>query len=307
MNVLVTGGAGFIGSNIVDAYVELGHRVVVVDDLSTGRKRNLNAQAIFRQMDVRAAELERLFREYEIEFVSHQAARADVRTSIDKPEEFADVNIRGGVNLLECCRRTRVRGVVYASTGGCVYGEPLYTPTDERHPIQPRDPYGASKACFEIYLETYGRLYGLPFTIFRYPNVYGPRQNPLGEAGVVAIFANKMLKGEDVVINGAGTQERDFVFVDDVVEANLLATERSYNDAFNIGSGLGVDVNTIFAKLKTITGYGRSPGYGPPKTGEVRRSILASGKMLKKYGWKPQTDLDEGLERTVDSIRTHEA
>jgi len=187
MNVLVTGGAGFIGSNIVDVYVELGHRVIVVDDLSTGRRRNLNRKAIFVEMDVRSPEKGRLFREYEIEFVNHQAARGDVRASIHGPEEYADVNIRGGINLLECCRKNEVRGIVYSSTGGCVYGDPLYVPTDEAHPIRPRDPYGASKAGFEIYLETYRQLYGLPFTIFRYPNVYGPRQNPFGEAGVVTL------------------------------------------------------------------------------------------------------------------------
>ena len=307
MNILVTGGAGFIGSNIVDAYVSVGHHVVVLDDLSTGRRRNLNGKAVFVEMDVRSQELERLFHKHAIEFVNHQAARGDVRASIDGPEEYADVNIRGGVNLLECCRKTGVKGVIYSSTGGCVYGDPLYVPTDEKHPIRPRDPYGASKACFEIYLDMYRQLYGLPFTIFRYPNVYGPRQNPLGEAGVVSIFTKKMLRDAEVVINGTGTQERDFVFVDDIVRANLLATEKSYDDAFNVGTGIGVDVNTIFVKLEKITGYGRPAVYGPPKAGEVQRSILTREKVFKTCGWKPETDLDEGLARTVDYIKNHEA
>jgi len=307
VNILVTGGAGFIGSNIVDAYVGLGHRVVVMDDLSTGRRSNLNDKAVFVGLDVRSPDLERLFRDYAIEFVNHQAARGDVRASIDRPEEYADVNVRGGVSLLECCRKAKVRGVIYASTGGCVYGDAVYIPTDETHPIRPRDPYGASKACFEIYLQTYRKLYDLPFTIFRYPNVYGPRQNPFGEAGVVSIFTKKMVRDEQVIINGSGTQERDFVFVEDVVRANLLATQRSYDEAFNVGTGRGVSVNTIFAKLKAITGYGGSAVYGPPKAGEVERSILTSDRIFEACGWKAEVDLDEGLVRTVDYIKSHEA
>jgi UDP-glucose 4-epimerase len=306
VNILVTGGAGFIGSNIVDAYVALGHRVVVVDDLSTGRRRNLNGKTVFLEIDVRSPEMQQLFRKHEIEFVNHQAARGDVRASIDRPEEYADVNVRGGVNLLECCRKTGVRGVVYSSTGGCVYGDPLYVPTDEKHPIRPRDPYGASKASFEIYLEMYRQLYGLPFTIFRYPNVYGPRQNPFGEAGVISIFAKKMLRNEDVVINGTGTQQRDFVFVDDIVRANVLGTEKSYDDTFNVGTGIGVDVNTLFARLQKIMGYDRPPVYGPSKAGEVQRSILVSEKIFKACGWLPETELDDGLVKTVSYIKSYE-
>ena len=306
MNVLVTGGAGFIGSTVVDAYITRGHNVIVVDDLSTGRKRNVNNSAIFVETDIRDDCLEDLFKEYRIEFVNHQAARGDVRGSIDKPEEYADVNIRAGIKILECCRKYRVSGIIYSSTGGCVYGEPLSIPTDEQHPMQPRDPYGASKACFEIYLQMYKQLYDLPFTIFRYPNVYGPRQNPLGEAGVVSIFAKRMLLNAEIVINGAGNQERDFVFVEDVVRANVLATERNYNTVFNLGTGVGVNVNTIYQALKKITGYKKEAMYGPRKIGEVQRSILSNKKIFYECRWKPEVPLEEGLAKTVEHIKRYE-
>ena len=306
MNILVTGGAGFIGSNIVDSYLDLGHKVVVIDDLSTGRRHNVNPNAVFIQMDIRDDDIEWVFQQHRIEFVNHQAARGDVRASLARPEEYADVNIRGGIKLLECCRKYGVKGFIYSSTGGCVYGEPLHVPTDEKHPMQPRDPYGASKACFEIYLATYKEMYGIPFTILRYPNVYGPRQNPFGEAGGVSIFAKMMLLDQDVVINGTGNQERDFVFVADVVKANLLVSEHSYNTEFNLGTGVGVNVNTIYRELKMIAGYKRDAIYGLLKAGEVRRSILTSTKIFNLCGWKPEISLQEGLRKTVDHIKRYE-
>lgn len=305
MNILVTGGAGFIGSNIVDAYINGGHKVIIIDDLSTGRKTNIPKNAIFIEMDIRSSELKEVFRKYQIEFVNHQAARGDVRASIERPEEYADVNVRGGVNILENCRKNNVKGIIYSSTGGCVYGEPLYTPTKEEHPMQPRDPYGASKACFEIYLQMYKQLYDLNYTIFRYPNVYGPRQNPFGEAGVVSIFTKKMLDGKEIVINGDGNQERDFVFIGDVVRANLLATEKPLNNVFNLGSSAGINVNVIFERLKSITGYTLAAKNGPAKIGEVQRSILSAEKILKALGWKPEVSLYDGLVKTVDYIKAN--
>src|SRR5437667_9231893 len=195
MKILVTGGAGFIGSHIVDAYLAAGHEVVVVDDLFTGRRENVNPACEFHQMNIRDARLEGLFQSHRFELVSHQAALGNVRASMEDPMSYADVNVRGGVNVLECCRKYGVRKIVYSSTGGCVYGEPRYLPADEGHPLQPRDPYGASKAGYELYLPVYQMNYGLSYTILRYPNVYGPRQDPFGEAGVVSIFAGQMLRG----------------------------------------------------------------------------------------------------------------
>jgi len=304
MNILVTGGAGFIASNIVDAYIKLGHKVVVIDDLSTGRKSNLNKAVVFLEMDIRDSKLESVFKEHKIEFVNHQAARGDVRASIERPMEYADVNVVGGINILECCRKNNVKGIIYSSSGGCVYGEPQYVPTTEEHPMQPRDPYGASKACYEIYLQTYRQLYGINYTIFRYPNVYGPRQNPFGEAGVVSIFAKKMITGQDIIINGDGEQIRDYVFIDDVVKGNLLATERTDNTIYNLGTGVGTSVNAIFDKLRKILDYNKMPVHGPAKSGEVSRSLLSYDKIKMARGWTPAVSFDEGLAKTVNYVRT---
>ncbi len=306
MNILVTGGAGFIGSNIVDAYLALGHSVVVIDDLSSGREKNVSKDALFYKMDIRDKNLQEIFTKHRIEFVCHQAARGDVRGSVERPMEYADVNVCGGINLLQCSVQSRVKGFIYSSTGGCVYGEPQFVPTTEEHPMQPRDPYGASKASFELYVDTYRQLYGLEYTIFRYPNVFGPRQNPFGEAGVVSIFTKKMLQHEQVIINGDGTQVRDYIFVKDVVRANMLATERNANTVFNLGSGRGTDVNTLFGELKKITGYPHEALHGPAKLGEVQRSILSAEKINKRWGWEQQFSLIEGLQQTIDFIKIHE-
>jgi UDP-glucose 4-epimerase len=246
MKILVTGGAGFIGSHITDAYLEAGHEVVVVDDLFTGHIENVNSRARFVEMDIRSSGIEALFAEERFDVVNHQAALGNVRASMEDPMTYADVNVRGGVNLLECCRKYGVRKFIYSSTGGCVYGELQYFPADEKHPIAPRDPYGASKASFELYLPVYLENYGLNYTIFRYPNVYGPRQDPLGEAGVVAIFTGQMLRGIQTITNGDGEQLRDYVYVEDVVRANVIALEREDNEVYNLGWGKGTSVNDIF-------------------------------------------------------------
>jgi len=303
MRMLVTGGAGFIGSHIVDACVEAGHAVTVIDDLSTGHRENVNAKARFLPLDIRSEEIDALFRESRFDVVSHQAARGNVRASMEDPWVYADVNVRGGINLLEAARRHGVRKIVYSSTGGCVYGELQYWPADERHPIRPRDPYGASKASFELYLPVYEMNYGLTYTILRYPNVYGPRQDPFGEAGVVSIFTGQMLLGNATVINGDGEQSRDYVFVEDVVRANVLALEGGDNDVFNLGWGRGTTVNEIFHGLRALISYAGGEHHGPARLGEVRRNDLDASKIKGALGWEPRVALEEGLRRTVEFFR----
>jgi UDP-glucose 4-epimerase len=303
MRILVTGGAGFIGSHIVDACVAAGHEVTVIDDLSTGHRENVNPAARFLPLDIRSDGVDRLFADSRFDVVSHQAARGNVRASMEDPWVYADVNVKGGINLLEAARRHGVRKVVYSSTGGCVYGELRYWPADEKHPIQPRDPYGASKASFELYLPVYLMNYGLNYTILRYPNVYGPRQDPFGEAGVVSIFTGQMLLGKPTVINGDGEQSRDYVFVEDVVRANVLALEAGDNEAFNLGWGRGTTVNEIFHALRALTGYRGDECHGPAKLGEVRRNDLDASKIKAALGWEPRVPRQEGMRRTVEYFR----
>ena len=303
MKVLVTGGAGFIGSHIVNALIEAGHDVVVIDDLSTGHEKNVNPKARFHKMDVRDPAVFDLFAAEKFDVVSHQAARGNVRASMEDPMIYADVNVRGGINLLECCRKTGTKKIIYSSTGGCVYGELQYLPADEKHPIQPRDPYGASKASFELYLPVYAMNYGLNYTILRYPNVYGPRQDPLGEAGVVSIFIGQMLRNIQTIINGDGEQLRDYVYVSDVVSANILCLIKGDGGTYNLGRGPGVSVNHIFKSLKMMTNYPLDEIHGPSKLGEVRNCFLDAGKIKRELGWDPLVTLDEGLRNTLDFFR----
>ncbi|MFV2044372.1 MAG: NAD-dependent epimerase/dehydratase family protein [Anaerolineales bacterium] len=304
MKILVTGGAGFIGSHVVDAYLGAGHDVVGVDDLSTGRASNLSSAATFYQLDIRSPELEEVFQRERPLVVNHHAAQMDVRRSVREPIFDADVNISGSLNLLECARRFGVERFIYISTGGAVYGEPKYLPCDENHPINPICQYGASKHTVEHYLYMYRENYGLEYTVLRYPNVYGPRQDPRGEAGVVAIFAGQMLAGEELVINGDGEQERDFVYVADCARANLLALVNGNGSGiYNLGSGRGTTVNEIFEELKAITKYPQPAKYGPAKLGETRRIYLTAERAKQNLGWTPTTTLEEGLLKTVRSMR----
>ena len=300
MKILVTGGAGFIGSHIVDAYVSAGHDVSVVDDLSTGFRHNLPSGVRLHELDIRNAHLAEVFETERPEVINHQAARANVRESLDKPLLYTDVNVTGSVNVLECCRRFGVRKVIYASTGGAVYGEPRWLPVSEEHPINPLDPYGASKHHVEHYLYLYQKNFNITFTALRYPNVYGPRQDPCGEAGVVAIFTRQMLGDGDPVINGTGDQERDFVHVVDVARANVLALERGDNQILNLGSGAGTSVNTVFEILAELTNFEKKPIRNPAKKGEVYKIFLNSDQARKSLGWQPQIPLKQGLASTVE-------
>lgn len=307
MKIMVTGGAGFIGSHVVDMFITHGHEVVVVDDLSTGRLSNLNPAATFYQIDIRSPELAQVFEKEKPQVVDHHAAQMDVRHSVEDPIFDADVNVLGSIRLIELARQHAVERFIYISTGGAVYGEPEYLPCDERHPINPICPYGASKHTVEHYLYMYHELYNLDYVILRYPNVYGPRQDPHGEAGVVAIFTGQMLKGDQVVINGDGDQERDFVYVADCARANLLAlTTQNTNTVFNLGEGKGTTVNQVYEELKRITSYQLSAVHGPAKVGETRRIYLEAEKAARDLAWQPTIGLGKGLEETVQYFQQAE-
>jgi UDP-glucose 4-epimerase len=308
MKIMVTGGAGFIGSHVVDTFVNNGHEVIVIDDLSTGRRSNLNPAAKFYQVDIRSPELAEVFEKERPQIVDHHAAQMDVRRSVDDPLFDADVNVLGSIKLIELARQYDVERFIYISTGGAVYGEPEYLPCDEAHPINPICPYGASKHTVEHYLFMYEELYGLDYVVLRYPNVYGPRQDPHGEAGVVAIFCGQMLNEAPVMINGDGKQERDFVYVGDCAQANILAlTTENSNTIFNLGYGKGTNINEIYEKLKDITGYKLTAEHGPAKTGETRRIYLEAIKADQYLDWKPTIGLEAGLRETVEYFRQVEA
>lgn len=300
MKVLVTGGAGFIGSTVVDMLIEAGHDVVVVDNLSTGRLSNLNPKAKFYQIDIRSQDMEKVFEAERPEVVDHHAAQMDVRRSVADPIYDADINILGGLNLLNLAVKYKVRKFIHISSGGAVYGEPVYLPCDEKHPVVPLCPYGATKYMLELYLYMYKQTYGLDYSVIRYPNVYGPRQDPAGEAGVVAIFTGLMLKGKPLTIYGTGEQVRDYVFVKDCARANLLLLENGSGNVYNLGYGIGTTVNQIFDGLKEITGYTLPANYGPARAGETFRIYLDATCAKNDLGWEPSVDLQNGLRKTVE-------
>ncbi len=304
MRVLVTGGAGFIGSNIVDALLAYGHEVAALDDLSTGKEKNVSPSAKLYRADIRDTDaVTKIFDEFKPEIISHQAAKADVRESLQKPQLYAEVNIIGSLNILENARRVGAQKIIYAGTGGATYGEPQYLPVKEDHPVNPLDPYGASKHHVEHYLFLYNYNYGLKYTVLRYPNVYGPRQNPFGEAGVIAIFTYKMLNGETPTIFGKGDKERDFCFVGDVARANVMSLDKGDNQIYNIGSGVGTDINTIYEKLQRATGFSAPAKHVADKPGEVYKIYLDASKAGRELGWEANVGLDEGLQLTVESLR----
>ena len=305
MRILVTGGAGFIGSNVVDRFLADGHEVAVLDNLSSGLRANVSARARFFEADVRdAAAVRRAFESFRPEIVDHHAAQIDVRKSVENPEFDAEVNILGSLNLFQAAVAAGTRKVIYASTGGALYGEGRTLPADEDHPINPESPYGASKHAVEHYLYLYKLTHGLDYTVLRYPNVYGPRQNPHGEAGVNAIFIGLLCDGKKPTIFGDGEQVRDYLYVGDVVEANALALDKGGGETVNLGWGKGVSVNDIFRALARILSYADEPLYAERRAGEVQRIYLDASRARRVLGWTPKVEFEEGLRRTVEWYRT---
>jgi UDP-glucose 4-epimerase len=302
----VTGGAGFIGSHVVDRFVDQGHEVAVFDDLSTGFRAFVNPRARFFEADlVDAAAVDRCVAEFRPELVAHHAAQMDVRKSVSDPVFDARVNVLGSIGLLQACTRHGVRKVVYASTGGALYGEGRQLPATEDHPVNPESPYGASKHTVEHYLYIWRLLHGLDYTVLRYPNVYGPRQNPHGEAGVNAIFIGLMLEGKRPRIFGDGDAVRDYLYVSDVVEANALALERAGGEILNLGTGVGTSVNDIVRELKVILGFPEDAIHEAARAGEIQRIYLDASRAKRVLGWEPKVAFGEGLRQTVEWTRRH--
>ena len=302
--VLVTGGAGFIGSHVAEEFINSGYEVLVIDDLSSGKRENVPSQAKFIQMDICSEELEDVFEDFKPRFVAHLAAQIDVRKSVSNPIFDAKVNILGGINILQQSVKYGVNKFVFASTGGAIYGEAEVMPVPETYPPKPLSPYGTSKLAFEHYIGLYQRLYGLRYMILRLPNVYGPRQSPEGEAGVCSILSGLMLKGKKPVLYGFGEPMRDYVYVKDIARAFLLAVEKGENETVNLGSAIGTRVREIFDIIAEIIGYRDEPELAPLRPGEVH-SIYISGEKAKQIlGWQPQVPLKEGLRYTVEYVKS---
>ncbi len=306
MNILVTGGAGFIGSHVADALLEAGHEVHVLDDLSSGKRENISEDAVLHERDIRDAEVEAIFDQNRFDVLVHHAAQMDVRRSVADPSFDADVNLRGFLNLMEAGRKHGLRKVVFASTGGAIYGEPDYTPQDEKHPLRPLSPYGITKLATEKYLFFYEQEYGIPYVALRYGNIYGPRQNPHGEAGVIAIFIDRLLTDRQPVIYGDGEQTRDYVYVGDVVAANMAALEYDGSGIFNVGTGRETDVNTLFRLLRDEIAPEVPEHHEAGRPGEQRRSVLDFRKIESVLGWKPAVSIEAGLSETVSWFRERE-
>ncbi len=304
MRILITGGAGFIGSHVADAYVAAGHEVTVLDDLSSGHRENVPAAARFEKLDVRSPEAARLVEQVRPDVINHHAAQMNVRVSVDRPAYDADINILGMLNLLEAGRKAGTKRVVFASSGGTVYGEPERFPCPEEHPLNPVCPYGVSKLTGEHYLYYYRRIFGMRYVALRYANVYGPRQDPHGEAGVVAIFCQRLLAGDDCTIFGDGLQTRDYVFVGDVARANVAALTAEHDGGINIGTGRETSVVDLFERLNRLTGGKGAARHVAPKDGEVRRSVLDASLASRLLSWRSEVPLDAGLGRTLEFFRS---
>ena len=302
MRILITGGAGFIGSHVADACLAAGHEVAIVDDLSSGSERNVPTAARWYRLDIRDPGLDAVFADERPEIVSHHAAQVSVRRSVEAPQADADINVLGSINLFETARRHSTRRILFASTGGAIYGEQTGPPADEAHPCRPRSPYAVAKLAVEHYLDYFCATFGLEAVVLRYANVYGPRQDPHGEAGVVAIFMQRILAGLAPTIFGDGEQLRDFVYVEDVVAANLAAlvvAARSGEAAiFNIGTGRATSVNELWRVIDSTAQPQVAAYYEPARSGDVRRSVLDASRAARGLGWRPAVTVDEGLART---------
>lgn len=304
MKILVTGGAGFIGSHVADALLEAGHDVHIIDNMSSGRTANIPSSATFHELDIRDKEVVSLFEQEQFEVLVHHAAQMDVRRSVADPQFDATINVIGFLNLMEAGQANGLKKVVFASTGGAIYGEPEYVPQDENHSAQPLSPYGITKLATEKYLHYYEIQYGISYVALRYANVYGPRQNPHGEAGVIAIFATRLLEGEPCTINGDGKQTRDYVNVHDVVRANLAALEVEGSTIINIGTSVETDVNELFRTLRDLIDPACPENHGDAKPGEQKRSVLGISRAKNMLNWEPKVALRDGLGQTVDWFRS---
>jgi len=303
MRILVTGGAGFIGSHLVEAYLAAGHEVAVVDNLATGRRSNVPRDARLHEVDLHARELERIFAEFKPEVVNHHAAQASVKVGSADPVHDLEVNGGGTARLLQLAVANGVRKVIYASSGGTVYGEPQALPVTEAHAIAPRSNYGTSKFVGELYVQLAARTAGIEHTIFRYGNAYGPRQDPHGEAGVIAIFTGLMLEGSQCTIDGDGEQKKDYVYVGDIASANVLALTAGDGLVANIGTGEGITVNHIYRTLSDALGNTVEPRHGPPRPGDVRNFWLDCSRAREALGWAPAMSFADGVTLTVASYR----
>jgi UDP-glucose 4-epimerase len=305
MKILVTGGAGFIGSHVADAYLAAGHEVAILDDLSTGSEANINREAQILEVDVRDKEgVAAAISAFRPEVVNHHAAQSEVPRSVADPGFDAMVNVVGGLNVLKASVDAGTRKFIFISTGGALYGEPDMVPADEDHPVRPLSPYGTSKLSFEHYLGTFRRTYGLEYTVLRYANIYGPRQDFHAEEGrVIAIFASRMITGRPVTIDGDGEQARDMLHVADVAVANITALYRGAGGTYHISTGIPVTVNELFRKLALLTDYKLQPNFGPARKGDVFRIALDNSRAKKELGWEPKIELEEGLSQTVEYFR----
>lgn len=301
MKILITGGAGFIGSNVADGLLEKKHKVVIVDDLSNGKKENIPGGARFYKCDIRSKKLSGIFKAEKPDVVIHNAAQLSVRVSVENPLMDADINVIGGLNVIQACHACNVSKIIFASSGGTVYGEQKYFPADEEHPTRPISPYGVAKLATENYLYYFYKTYGLKYISLRYGNIYGPRQDPNGEAGVVAIFSSRIIRGSSPTINGDGLQTRDYVYVGDVVDVNIRAVESDFTGSLNVGTGKETTVVELFKILKEVSGKsGVEEVHVPAREGEQRRSQLSYGLAKKILGWQPEITLEEGLKSTYN-------
>ena len=299
MKILVSGGAGFIGSHVADALLKKGHEVHIIDNLTGGFKHNVPKEATFYEMDIRDEHVEKIWADENFSVLYHLAAQMDVRKSVADPKFDADVNVKGFLNLMEAGRKNGLKKTIFSSTGGAIYGEPVYAPQDEDHPLKPLSPYGITKRVSELYLYFYEQTHGIDWISLRYGNVYGPRQSPHGEAGVIAIFTERMLQNEQAFINGDGKQTRDYVFVQDVVQANLKALDHKENDIFNVGTGTETDVETLFQEIQRLTETTVDQKHADAKPGEQQRSVLSTKKIEQELGWQQKYTIKEGLHETV--------